>query len=101
MTYEIYKRLEAFETPLMSARNTNYARVPHKDLAELESIVKELRGNGLTQSEKSCTSCFLKLLKWLAEELLKYRNSPRGRAKIEKENGKEGTEEDGGSAAGE
>lgn len=89
MTYELYKRLKAFETPLMSARNTSYARVPHRDLAELDNIVKELRGKGMTPSEKSCTTCFLKLLKWLAEEFLKYQNSPGGRKKINAENAKE------------
>lgn len=89
MTYEQYKRLKAFETPLMSAKNTNYARVPHKELGELDSITKELRGNGLTASEKSCSSCFLKLLKWLAAEMIKYETSPGGRKKINSENAKE------------
>lgn len=102
MTYEQYQAFKPFEAQLKSAKASNYARFPHKELLAFAEAVKLWRGSNMTNSEKSCSHCLLTLLKKIADEYLKYEASPRGKAKIEKENnGKTEVEEDGSGTAGE
>ena len=92
---------QPFEKQLSTAKHTNYARFPHKELLEFDKVVEQWRGSGLTKSEKSCPHCLLVLLKKIADEYFRYMESPRGKALLKSQNEQQTTQEDGGSAAGE
>lgn len=97
MTKEQFLGFQPFEKQLLSARSTNYARFPHKELQKFGEAVEKWRGTNLTRNEQTCPRCLLKLLKEVCAEYIKYKESPRGKAllKAQKEDGeKEPVEEE-------
>ena len=102
MTYEQYLAFTPWEKQLKSAKDSNYARFPHKEMLLFEKSVEKWRGEGLKRNEKTCSHCFLTLLKKIADEYFKYQNSGRGKAKIKEmeNNGKAEIEENGSGTAG-
>lgn len=100
MTYEIYKRFSEFEKQIMAAKNNNYTRFEHRDFLKFGEIVKDWRGKELTRNEKSCSKCLLTLTKQVADDYIKYQNSPGGKKKIAKENGIENGEDNNADVEG-
>lgn len=88
MTKEQFLAFQPYEKQLTSAVHTNYARFPHKELLEFEKAVIVWRGEGLKKNEKTCPHCLLTLLKSIATEYFRYKDSPRGKALLKsQENG--------------
>lgn len=101
MTKDQFIAFQPFEKQLVSARNTNHARFPHQELIAFGAAVEKWRGDGLRQNEKSCPHCLLTLLKAVAVEYFKYKESPKGKALLKAQNGTTETTEDRGDSAGE
>lgn len=100
MTKEHFLTFQPFEKQLASAKNSNFARFPHRELLEFDKAVAKWRGKGLGNNEKTCPHCLLRLLKEVGAEYFRYKDSPRGKALLKsQENGETEIKEDGGGAA--
>lgn len=88
MTTEVYKKLNVYENKLSSALNNGFARFTRPELDAFSEVVREHRGSPLTNQERSCSRCFLRAIKAVAEDYFAFKKSPRAK-KIEKENGEE------------
>lgn len=101
MTKDNFLAFQPFEKQLTSAKHNNYARFQHKELLEFDKSVALWRGEGLKKNERSCPHCLLQLLKKVADEYFRYKDSPRGKALLKSQNEDQATTEDRDSSAGE
>lgn len=94
MTKDNYLALKEFENKLMSARNSGYARFSAPELEKFSKVLAEHRGTPLSRQERTCPHCLLTTLKKVAEEYLKYQESPRGKQLLKSmEDNNDGIEE--------
>lgn len=84
MKAQDYINFKPFEKELESARNHNYVRFPHNVFLDFSEAVNQWRGRGVQPNEKTCMHCLLRLVKEIAAEYFKYKNSPQGK-KIDKQ----------------
>lgn len=82
MTGKDYVNFKPFEGQLSTAKHSSYARFRPSEKNAFSEAVAAWRGTPLTRQENSCPSCFLKLIKKVAEEFYRYQDSPRGRQMI-------------------
>lgn len=101
MTKDQFIAFQPFEKQLVSAKSSNYARFPHRELLEFDKSVTLWRGEGLKKNEKTCPHCLLQLLKKIADEYNRYKDSPRGKALLKAQNEEQATTEDRDISAGE
>lgn len=93
MTGNDFKAFRPFEAQLSSAARSSYARFRPSEKTAFSEAVTAWRGTPLTRQENSCPSCFLKVIKKVAEEYFRYKESPRGKAFLKGEvEGNETTE---------
>lgn len=91
MKLQDFKNFQPFEAQLKSALHSNYVRFYSNNFKPFADAVKEWRGNEVTNSEKTCPRCLLKLCKQVAEEYFRYASSPKGKAYLK--NGDSNAEE--------
>ncbi len=80
MKLQDFKNFQPFEAQLKSALHNNYVRFYSNNFKPFADAVKEWRANEVTNSEKTCPRCLLKLCKQVAEEYFRYASSPKGKA---------------------
>lgn len=93
MKLQDFKNFQPFEAQLKSALHNNYVRFYSNNFKPFAEAVKEWRGSEVTNSEKTCPRCLLKLCKQVAEEYFRYASSPKGKAYLK--NGDSNAEEEG------
>ena len=79
MKNEQYLKLLPIERQLLSARDSNYARLSAPDFESFCETYKELYGTELTKNEKNCNVCRLKALKKVAADYFQYQEWYKGR----------------------
>ena len=68
---EQYERLVEFKPYLIQAKS-NFCRISNSNVRAVSDIYYEVTGKRLTPQQLNCTSCVLKMLKELANEVEKY-----------------------------
>lgn len=67
LTKEEYERLQPYEKELKSAVKNSFLHMSGNDFLKVAEIYKDIFGQELTKSQKSCNTCRLNALKRLGE----------------------------------
>lgn len=102
MTTEFFKRFMPYERNFVTATHSNFIRFTRSDIDKFDAVLKDYRGKGLTSTERNCQHCMLTVVKAVASDYFKFKDSPRGKSVLKQmENGEqEGTPEEERSDAG-
>lgn len=79
MRTEIYLKFKPFEGNFNTAVKSNFVRFSKKELDAFDEVLKAHRGTPLTRQQRSCPHCLLTVIKGVAEEYFKFKNSPAGK----------------------
>jgi ribosomal protein S27AE len=84
MTTENYKKLREWSDRFEQTK-CGYVRATKSDMERFSSVYKEIYGKPVTQSQRTCPRCILKLFKQVAEDYWAFEKSPAYKKLIKSE----------------
>lgn len=89
MNRKQFDTLSKYDTALYTSRRSNFARMTLREFEEVCVVFTEIFKRDVTNQEKSCGHCKLKIMKQLAEEYFKYKEKLAEKEAAENGNGEE------------
>lgn len=91
MTTENYKKLRPWAGKFEESRH-GYVRATRTDMDRFSEVYQEVYGSPVTQSQKTCPRCIIKLFQRVAADYWGFEKSPAYKKLIKSEQGEENGE---------
>lgn len=94
MKTEDYKKLREWSGKFEESRH-GYVRATKNDMERFSAVYQEIYGKPVTQSQKTCPRCILKLFKSVGEDFWAFEKSVAYKKLLKEEHGKPETDDTG------
>ncbi len=94
MKTEDYKKLREWSDRFEQTR-CGYVRATKSDMDRFGQVYQEVYGKPITQSQRTCPRCILKLFKAVAEDFWAFEKSPAYKKLLKQEHGEPETDNTG------